>query len=103
MVTVYQAILAQLSSFDLGLLKYVLPFDRPLDLNKTHTIAGRNISYFDLSNLIRLGLVEEVKSYHTKISSSWNDEPAYLSVMENKAVDYVVTAFGSEFIDACKR
>lgn len=101
--TVYPAVLAQLSSFDLEILEYMLPFDKGVDLHRRHSVGDRDISYLHLSNLIRLGLIEEVKSYYTKTNSTWDDEPVHLSIMENNGADYVVTAFGAEFIDACKR
>lgn len=101
--TVYPSILSQISSLDLQILEHMSTLTGELQLYRPVSIGGHDISYYHLSNLIRLGLVEEVKSYTTKNSSSWHEIPEYLPVIQNDDGNYIITSFGSDFLDACRR
>ena len=101
--TVYPSILSQVSTLDIEILNLFSNKNGSINLGGPINVGEKSVDYTDLSNLLRLGLVEEILSYYSTSSMNWNEEDERKSVTQDDNGDYRLTTFGTEFISACNR
>ncbi|MFN8231157.1 MAG: Abi-alpha family protein [Bacteroidia bacterium] len=95
---VYPSILQQLSTDEVKILEhFILNIEIKVKGSKTHETWKPDINETQLSNIIRLGLIEPRVVVGSKMEIGFDTYPL------DKAEVYRITRFGEDFYYACKR
>lgn len=95
---VYPSILQQLSTDEVKILEhFILNIEIKVNEGKTHETWKPDINETQLSNIIRLGLIEPRVVVGSKMTLGFDTYPL------DRAEVYRITRFGEDFYYACKR
>jgi hypothetical protein len=97
---VYPSIMAQLSTVDVEILELMVNNMDTLNLKWSHNIKGWDWKM--LINLERLALVREDIDFKASYTGIRYDSPK-LEIEPNDTGHYILTQFGSDFMEACTR